>query len=397
MALAVIALAAIVPLVTHGTTDASDPAVVAIVTSDGVVACSGTVIAPHFVLTAGHCIVPEIAQGASVVFGTQAGAPSATVPIAASRVDPTFDAVSLADDAAILVLAAGAPAAPVPLATSAPAVGANVTLVGWGETGADAGDFGAKRTGASTVTAVDATTFTVAAMPSQPCEGDSGGPALAPDGSLAGITSHGDAACAAGAVYTRVDAVTAGFVTPTLAVLGDGTSAPGQRCLYPEQCTGGAGACLVAGDDPDVHYCTADCTFDADCPHGMLCAATADLRTRCVYPFPTPGAIGAPCTGDGDCVEGACTSAAACGLQCVPGGAACPGSSQCTLLGGVDFECTAPGTPQAEGGASCTFTRPASPAPLVLALPFVVALLRRGGRRRSRSSATRAGATAKPR
>ncbi|HEY6458704.1 MAG TPA: trypsin-like serine protease, partial [Polyangiaceae bacterium] len=66
MTLGVIVLAAIVPLVTHGTSDASDPAVVAIVTSDGVVACSGTVIDPHFVLTAGHCIVPEIAQGASV-------------------------------------------------------------------------------------------------------------------------------------------------------------------------------------------------------------------------------------------------------------------------------------------------------------------------------------------
>ncbi|HEY6461758.1 MAG TPA: trypsin-like serine protease, partial [Polyangiaceae bacterium] len=318
--------------------------------------------------------------------------------IAASRVHPGVDAVSLADDAAILVLASGAPAAPVPLAGSAPAVNATVTLVGWGETGPDAGDFGTKRTGTSTVSEVDATTFTVAALPSQPCEGDSGGPALASDGSLAGITSHGDAACAAGAVYTRVDAVAADFVTPTLAALGDGTSAPGQRCLYPEQCAAGAGACITADDDPDVHYCTTGCAFDADCPHGMLCVATADLRTRCVYPFPTPGAIGAPCSGDGDCAEGTCTSAGACGMPCVSGGAACPGASQCTLLGGVDFECTFSVGPQAEDGASCTLAPPASAAPFVLALPVVVALVRAGRRRRRRrSTATRGGATAKPR
>lgn len=370
-----IALATIVPLVTHGAGDASDPAVVAIVTSDGVVDCSGTVIAPNFVLTAGHCIVPQIAQGASVVFGSTVATPSASIPLVASRVDPSFDPITLANDAAIVVLGAAAPATSIPLATAPPAVGSSLRIVGWGKTGGDAGDIGTKRSGTTVVTSVAGTTFAVAPSPSQPCEGDSGGPAFGATGDVVGITSHGDEACQEGAVYTRVDAVAVDFVAPTLAALGNGTAGTGQRCLYPEQCAAGAAACIAAADDPNVTYCSVSCTENADCTDGMLCVTIGESGSQCRYPFPTPGTIGSACTTDADCVEGTCMTGM-CSATCVPGGQPCPGSSQCTFLGGIEFACTSPGPPLPEGGASCALTSPPAHPLCFLFLPAAVAVWR---------------------
>ena len=41
--------------ITNGAGDANDAAVVALLTADGLLQCSGTLIAPHVVLTAAHC------------------------------------------------------------------------------------------------------------------------------------------------------------------------------------------------------------------------------------------------------------------------------------------------------------------------------------------------------
>ena len=160
-----------VAAITNGLADTGDDAVVAIVSSSGVPACTGTVVAPHIVLTAAHCLVPEVLQGGNVVVGTAATSPSASLPIARGIAHPQFDPTSLANDVAILVLAAAAPPPPIPFGTAPPAVGASVDLVGWGETAADAGDFGEKRQGTGVVAQVDAETFGVGSTPSQPCEG----------------------------------------------------------------------------------------------------------------------------------------------------------------------------------------------------------------------------------
>ena len=164
--------------ITHGSDDAGDPAVVAILDPSGGTACSGTVIAPYIVLTAAHCTVPAIVQGGSVVLGASVTKPVATIRIADAVADPMFDPGTLANDIGLLVLASAAAATPVPLGASAPTLSSQVQLVGWGLTAADAGDLGQKRQGTSIVSAVDATTFDVASSPSQPCDGDSGGPAL---------------------------------------------------------------------------------------------------------------------------------------------------------------------------------------------------------------------------
>jgi hypothetical protein len=379
--------AGVVPLVTHGLPDTAHPGVVAIVDPAGLAFCSGTLIDPHFVLTAAHCVGPSFPQGSRAVIGEAATSPAASAPIATFRVHPAFDPGTLTDDAALLVLSAPLPVTPVPLGSAAPAVGSEVTVVGWGETTGDAGDFGTKRVGTARVTVLDALTFQVAPDPSQPCAGDSGGPALLASGAsgaieaVVGITSQGDIACSMGAKYTRVDAVTADFISPTLAALGQGTASAGERCLYPEQCAAGADACVTAPDAPALTYCTAGCSVNADCPPGMICASDGN-GSQCRYPVPTPGAFGGGCDVDSDCVVGTCLGGS-CTFRCAPtGGDPCPYGAACEEQGnGIDFFCAAL-TPSASGSA-CAVT--ASPRDDVAAWGACVAgalLVAAGGRRR---------------
>lgn len=363
MASGLIALAAtFAPLVTNGAADQGDPAIVAIVDSTGQTACSGTVIDPHVVLTAAHCIVPQIERGASVVVGSSVSAPVASLPIAAFRVHPAYDPTTFANDAAVLVLGSSAPVAPEQMGTVAPRVGSTVGVVGWGESGATTGDYGTKRAGTAMVTAVDPLAFEVGPNPSQPCTGDSGGPAIgSQDGTsvVVGITSHGDPACTSTATYTRVDAVAGDFVSPMLARLGAGTAGTGERCLYPEQCAAGASSCVAAADQPSLAYCTGACSVAADCPTGMLCVEQDLGGSQCRYPVPTPGAFGGHCAVDTDCYEGVCTGAL-CTVACNPGAAdSCPSDATCQESGsGIAFYCV-PTATEAAAGSSCRV----SPAP----------------------------------
>jgi hypothetical protein len=380
------ATATSVAAITNGSSDTGDDAVVAVVGSSGVTACTGTVVAPHIVLTAAHCLVPEVLQGGNVLVGTAAASPSATLPIARGIAHPQFDPTALTNDVGILVLAAAAPPPPIPFGTAPPAVGDSVDLVGWGESAADAGDFGEKRKGTGTVAQVDADTFGVGSTPSQPCEGDSGGPAFVTASgvtSVEGITSHGDAACVAGATYTRVDAYVASFISPTMAQYAAGSASSGTTCLFPEQCADGASACVVAPDDPSLSYCAGPCQKSSDCPASMACQ-TVDGAQQCRYPLPTPGAYGAPCSGTADCVEGECTTTGVCAERCDPAAPSCPGTSTCTNTSGIDFFCIFPPPPAAKKGGCAVVEgspRPAFPAWLAGGVVAIVCARRRARRR----------------
>lgn len=372
-----------VAAITSGTPDTGDLAVAALVGPSGTTLCSGTVIAPHLVLTAAHCSTPDVVRGASVVFGASVGQSVATIPVVAAVAHPQFDPTTFADDIAVLVLASAAPVTAVPLGASAPDVAATVRLVGWGLTAMDAGDTGTKRQGAASVTAIAATSFDVGPAPSQPCEGDSGGPALATTNGkeyMVGVTSHGDAACVQGATYERVDAFLATFIQPTITMFAAGSAPPGANCLYPEQCAGGASTCVVASDDSSLSYCTTGCQHDTDCPAAMVCSAS-----QCLYPAPTPGAYGAPCGSDADCLEGECTTTNVCALRCVPSAPACPTGFTCTNTADVDFFCIAPpAPPPAKGGGCALVPSGAASLPLVWIVAGALALGTRRRRARGR-------------
>jgi hypothetical protein len=368
--------------ITGGTLDTGDPSVVAILGAKGPEECTGTLVSPYLVLTAGHCTVPEVIQGASVVVGSSLAAPVATIPIARAVPYPQFDLGSLANDVGLLVLASAASPPPMPLGASAPVVGGAVEIVGWGVISADAGNDGKKRQGTTTITTVAQTTFTVSAVPSQPCSGDSGGPALSSAGSsasLVGVTSHGDVACAQGATYTRVDAYLASFIQPTMAAFAPGSAATGATCLFPAQCAGGPSACVVAADDPGLSYCTTSCQNAGDCPKKMSCVAGAGGQSQCRYPLPTPGVYGAACASNSDCVEGQCTTTGICALPCDPASPTCPADYSCINTANIDFYCIAnPPSSASSGGGGCSLAPPRRSTPLAWivagALAFGVAL-----------------------
>src|SRR5438105_10159591 len=66
--------------ITGGVEDAGDPAVVALL-AGGHVTCSGVLVAPRLVITAGHCLLDD--RPTAVFFRTWPDAAGATVPVAA--------------------------------------------------------------------------------------------------------------------------------------------------------------------------------------------------------------------------------------------------------------------------------------------------------------------------
>jgi trypsin len=201
--------------------------------------CSGTVVAPTLVLTAGHC-AENIRTGARNGAGgylVLTGAASDKDP--AGRISRVmgvlvyegFARTIASGDAALLVLDTPTSAPPIALAGPRDAsllqAGTSATIAGWGLTHAGASRVGQALRWAQTVVqrprwcahhvwffvrdevcAIDSVHHT-----SGGCFGDSGGPLIATDAAgvpvQIGIVSHGDVRCSTHrpAVFTRVDAI----------------------------------------------------------------------------------------------------------------------------------------------------------------------------------------------
>lgn len=230
-------------------------------------ACTGTVVAPRVVLTAGHCV--EDIESSSIVEPTEiavaTGVSNLTkIPRAnISQVSqvlayPNFDPTKLQGDAGLLILSAPVAAPPIALATAGDAAlyepGDQLTIAGWGIDDRNTGHAPNQLQSATVpiaeaarcargtrafypfydptrqLCALDTPGFKVTA-----CHGDSGGPAIAtrPDGTMVevGVTSLGDGSCnpASPAVFTRTDqigawvqswiaAVEAGGPTPKIVI-----------------------------------------------------------------------------------------------------------------------------------------------------------------------------------
>jgi secreted trypsin-like serine protease len=368
-------------LITNGTDDSGDPAVVAIVTRAGDLRCSATVIGPHTVLTAAHCMLDASDYEAfQVFFGAALASGGAYVDISDAQIDPAYDPIAFANDLGLLTLKQAAPATAValdPRSIDATLVGQTFSAVGFGVTSPANHDPGTKRSGAARVSAVAASDFTAQPAPSEPCADDSGGPALftvAGATYVAGVVSHGDAACADHAVYARIDVALAPFIQPYLTATAPGSAGAGERCFYTEQCRGGP--CLQTADEPKRSFCSQPCKRAADCPSAMVCAPDG-----CRYPTPSPGATGWSCAQAAECASGTCLTTAGtsgmCTRRCVAIGQDCPSGFECRPTTGTDFYCLR--VPR----SGCAMTGAPSPgpgAPCALALLLLFIVRRRAAR-----------------
>ncbi|MBS1887304.1 MAG: serine protease [Actinobacteria bacterium] len=230
-------------------------------------ACTGTVVAPRVVLTAGHCVEdiesssivePSLIAVATGVSNLQRISRPQISTVEKVLAYPGFDPTKLQGDAGLLILSAPVTAPPIPLATEAEATlyepGNKLTVAGWGIDNQST-EHAPNQLQAATVPieepalckegtrrfypffdpthqvcTLDAPHFKITT-----CHGDSGGPAIATraDGSQVevGVTSLGDGTCnpASPAVFTRVDqiqtwvqswinAVEAGGPTPPITI-----------------------------------------------------------------------------------------------------------------------------------------------------------------------------------
>jgi V8-like Glu-specific endopeptidase len=247
--------------IVNGQLATGDPAVVAL-TTRGQQFCTGTVVAPRVVVTAAHCLPPNIELSTSAIeifFGNDVdqGGTFIAATIANAHESWTIDAIP--NDIGLVALSEDAPVTPMAMiATGEPAAaGEQVRLVGFGITEANGGDNGVKREGTGTIASADASTIYLAASPSLTCNGDSGGPMFVDRGGqpvFAGIHSRSN--CTTDFLNERVDVHLDSRISPFIAANGGGT-------------------CLSDG------VCDEDCAADPDCGGGGGGGVPADLIGGC--------------------------------------------------------------------------------------------------------------------
>jgi V8-like Glu-specific endopeptidase len=203
--------------ITGGTPDDANDAIVWIVAEvDGKKGnCSGVVVSPHVVLTAGHCSSLDakygIFLGSDYTDEAAKAKPENLVAVVEHRAHPEYDAKRNLGDIGVLVTSAPIPRKPIALgrvSLETKDVGRAVRIVGFGRTLTDGGTIGRRHVAQTKIAEVDATGIAFAGLPNI-CLFDSGGPTLMEQDGVevvVGIHSIVDSlACNSKGWDTRVD------------------------------------------------------------------------------------------------------------------------------------------------------------------------------------------------
>jgi hypothetical protein len=241
--------------VVGGVADPGDPAVVAFM-AGGLQTCTGTLVGPAAVLTAGHCANALGEVPYTVAVGTDSSHPTQSVTVADQVLHPQYSGEGKPYDFAMLRLASAVVGvAPLPLATvplTGADVGTSIRHVGFGVSDPSTGEgAGTKRQVTYPITEVDPFVVWSGAPGEQTCTGDSGGPGfITRDGAeqLAAVVSDGPDCYDAG-WDGRVDVV-ASWIASTAAEwlpdAGPADAGEGAAHAHGSGCTSSSGAPLGA-------------------------------------------------------------------------------------------------------------------------------------------------------
>ena len=199
----------------NGQADATHSAVVALI-YQGEQFCTGTLITPRAILTAGHCLEESGYPPArmSAFFGQKVGGSGTTIPVASGAAHPSWYVASNGApiyDVAVLLLTKDAPVTPMAWQSTAlpNIVGKSTKMVGYGVTNAysQSGN-GTRRSVAEAITKQDSGFIYYGDGRDGTCQGDSGGPTLYIENgveTVIAVTSYGDSSCVNLGANTRVD------------------------------------------------------------------------------------------------------------------------------------------------------------------------------------------------